>query len=142
MKMNVLSVALACLVAGSSCAAENSAKMAGDTSSKLSERYHLAKDQYERRLVCIEAIDKGLIACGRNVQILKEIFGHPPYFEKLRSGESSAAVVFFNIEQIKQDSKPAAAAALSGWYLYCKYNSKMQIVSYHVTNSPFTGSAW
>lgn len=133
----MLFVALACPISVSSFAAETSSEPNSETISRLSSRFRVAKNQYERRLVCIEAIDQGLIASGKDVQIVKEIFGTPSGFEKLRPGETSVVPVFFNVEQIMRESKPNATAALSGWYFFCKYDSEMQIVKYYVTNAPY-----
>lgn len=112
-----------------------------ETSSELSNRYHAAKTQQDRLLICIEAMNEGLIAKGKNVDVLREIFSEdvipPRSFGTPKAGERELATVFFNKDEIIKNSKPNSAAALSGWYFCCWYDEAKQITKYYITNSPY-----
>jgi hypothetical protein len=111
-----------------------------DTSSEISNRYHAAKTQQDRLLICIEAINEGVIAKGKNVDVLREIFdgdGVPPSFGIPKAGERELVTVFFNKNEIRRDSKANSAAALSGWYFCCWYDESKKITKYYITNSPY-----
>jgi hypothetical protein len=111
-----------------------------DTSSELSNRYRAAKTQQDRLLICIEAINQGLIAKGKNVNVLREIFdgdGIPPSYGIPKAGERELVTVFFNKDAIRKNCKPNSAAALSGWYFCCWYDESKRITKYYITNSPY-----
>lgn len=115
------------------CEAETTAK-------ELAKQYKSASTPYSRLLVCTEAINEGIIAPGKDADVIFEIFGHDvagPRIGKAEPGKLESNFVFFDLEKIRRESKPNSTAALSGWFFYCYYDEARKIKKYFITNSPF-----
>jgi hypothetical protein len=81
---------------------------------RLAKAYRAAPTEVERRAVCLDAIDVGVIARGRSVTVVYAIFG-TTYPRKLpRGSELETGVVDF--DPLPPPPSGGFAAAHIGWY--------------------------
>lgn len=98
---------------------------------RLAKAYRAAKTEFERRAVCLDAIDTGVIADRRSVAVVDAIFG-TTYTKKLpRRRELEWGFVDFHP---LPPPPPGIQAGGIGWYLAFKYNSAGQLEDYFLTN--------
>lgn len=124
---------LSVLISNQSCSA-------ADEVETYAKRYRAATTANARMLVCVDAINDGLIAQGKDIRVLAKIFFPDPdkaYFAPPLPGKASDWVVFFDIEKIKAESLPHSSATLTGWYFLCYYDDDKRIIQYYLTNTPF-----
>jgi len=85
---------------------------------RLAKAYRVARTESERRAVCLDAIDAGVLARDRPVAIVDAIFG-TTYAGKLpRGDELETGVVDFHPPLLSGSEK--AASGYIGWYLAFK----------------------
>jgi len=99
---------------------------------ELKRLYDSAKTEYERRDVCLRAIDQGTIYRDGPVSALDAIFGTHFASKLPRAGESNYGSVQFVPFVPSPDNSKAAANV--GWRLSVEYSTTGKIVNYYLTN--------
>ena len=99
---------------------------------ELKRLYWAAKTEYERRAVCLQAIDQGTIYRGGPVSSLDAIFGTHFASSLPGAGESKYAKVEFVPFVPSRDE--SFAAGKFGWYLSIEYSTTGKIVNYYLSN--------
>ena len=66
---------------------------------RLAKAYRAARTEFERRAVCLDAIDAGVIAEGRSVAVVDAIFGTNDAGKLPRGSELEAGVVDFHLSR-------------------------------------------
>jgi len=99
---------------------------------RLASAYLAARTDSERRAVCLEAIDAGVIARGRSVAVVDAVFG-TTYAKKLPAGaELETGVVDFHHSPPSPSNKIAASHV--GWYLAFRFDSAGKLQNYYLSN--------
>ena len=99
---------------------------------RFSKAYRAASTEFDRRTVCLEAIDSGVVARGRPVAVIDAIFG-TAYAKKLpRGDELETGVVHFHPPLASGND--AMASAYAGWYLAFQFDSAGTLQNYHLSN--------
>lgn len=100
---------------------------------RFAKAYRAAHTELERRAVCLEAIDAGVIAVGRPVAVVDAIFGtnyarkrRPPLHE-LETG----TVEFHPLPPLRRND---VQAAFVGWYFGFSFDSAGQLETYSLSN--------
>jgi hypothetical protein len=99
---------------------------------QLKRRYDIAKTEFERRDVCLQAIDQGVIYRGGPVSAVDAIFGTHFASKLPEAGESNYGSVDFIPFVASPDN--STAAGHFGWYLFVEYSTSGKIVNYYLTN--------
>jgi hypothetical protein len=104
---------------------------------ELARLYKAANSEYERRAVCLRAIDEGLIRLGGHVSSIDEIFG-THFSSNLQKGNGAIAkdIILF-ATQISPTPAPGGRPVgvdYVGWYMAVEYNDKGDIQNYYLTN--------
>jgi hypothetical protein len=100
---------------------------------RLAKAYRAARTEFERRAVCLDAIDAGVVARGHSVAVIDTVFGTtwarkvPPAGAELEWG-----VVKFHPLPPPPSDKFAAASI--GWYLAFQFDSTGTIQNYYLSN--------
>jgi hypothetical protein len=99
---------------------------------RLAKAYRAARTEFERRAVCLDAIDAGVIADRSSVAVVDAIFG-TTYARKLPHGrELETGIVDFHPPSLSgSDSR---ASAYIGWYLAFKFDTAGKLENYYVSN--------
>lgn len=126
------------LLATAACAgeqAQNSWPELRTPHENLKQRYAAARSPLERRSVCIDAIDEGVIDRGAPVAVLDEIFG-TAFSRKLPSASEGRRrdLVLFSPQSEPPPGPPTVASGYVGWYLAFEYDSNGLIQSYYLSN--------
>jgi hypothetical protein len=103
----------------------------------LKRLYRSARSEFERRTLCLQAIDGGAVYKGGPISSLDEVFGTnfgsqlPTQTEVRRVG-----VVHFVLENASEPSSEPSSVArgYSGWYLAVGYDHNGRIQDYYLTN--------
>jgi hypothetical protein len=100
---------------------------------RLAKAYRAAQTESERRAVCLEAIDKGVVARGRSVAIVDAIFGTDyakqlPHAKELHPG----IVYFYKTDPLS--NRDDVLVPFIGWYFAFNYDSAGRLENYHLTN--------
>lgn len=99
---------------------------------RLARAYRAARTELERRAVCLDAIDAGVIARGRSVTVVDAIFG-TNYTRKLpRGSELETGVVDFH--PLPPPPSDKGQAARVGWYFVFKFDSGGTLQDYYLSN--------
>ena len=99
---------------------------------RLAKAYRAARTEFERRAVCLDAIDAGVIARDRSVAVVDAIFG-TTYARKLPRGiELEKGVVDFHPPLLS--GSDAVASAYIGWYLAFEFDSTGRLQTYYLSN--------
>ena len=99
---------------------------------RLARAYRAARTEFERRAVCLDAIDVGEIAGGSSVAVIDAIFG-TTYARKLPRGiDLETGVVDFHPPQLSGSDR--VASSYSGWYLAFKFDSAGRLENYYLSN--------
>jgi hypothetical protein len=100
---------------------------------RLAKSYRAARTEFERRAVCLEAIDAGVVARGRSVGVVDAVFGTtwarklPPAGRELEWG----VVDFHTLPPLPNN---AMSAAHIGWYLAFEFDSTGRLQNYYLSN--------
>lgn len=101
---------------------------------RLAKAYRAARTEFERRAVCLDAIDAGVIGRGRRVAVVDAIFS-TNYARELPSGsELEAGVVDFHPLPPPTSDRVAVAHGYIGWYLAFKFDSNGTLQDYYLSN--------
>jgi hypothetical protein len=100
---------------------------------RLAKAYGAARTEFERRAVCLEAIDAGVVARGRSVSDFDALFG-TTYAKKLprAGGELEWGVVEFH--PLPPPPNDTMAAARIGWFLAFQFDSTGAVENYYLSN--------
>ena len=99
---------------------------------RLARSYRAARTEFERRAVCLDAIDAGVVARGRPVAVIDAVFG-TTYARKLPpAGGLETGVVHFHPSL--PSGSDAAASAYIGWYLAFEFDSTGRLQNYSLSN--------
>src|SRR5437868_14524372 len=99
---------------------------------RLAKAYRAARTEFERRSVCLDAIDSGVVARVRPVAVVDAIFG-TTYAKKLpRGSELETGVVHFHPPLLS--GSDSAASGYIGWYFAFEFDSNGRLQSYHLSN--------
>ncbi len=99
---------------------------------RLARAYRAARTEFERRAVCLDAIDAGVVARGRSVAVVDAVFG-TTYARKLPpAGQLETGVV--NFHPSPPSRSDAVQSAYIGWYLAFKFDSTGELQDYHLSN--------
>ncbi len=99
---------------------------------RLANAYRAAHTEFERRAVCLDAVDSGVIARGRPVVAVDAIFG-TTYANKLPHGSVlEAGVVDFHPPLLS--GSDTRASAYIGWYFAFKFDSSGRLQDYYMSN--------
>lgn len=99
---------------------------------RLAKAYRAAQSELDRRAVCLDAVDSGVIARGRSVTVVDTIFG-TTWAAKLPSGsELDWGVVEFH--PMAPPPTDAMAAAHIGWFLAFQFDSTGEVQNYYLSN--------
>ena len=100
---------------------------------RLAKAYNAASTELERRAVCLDAIDNGVIARGRSIAVVDAVFG-TSFARKLpRAGELETGVVDFHPSSPSPNDEVQAAHV--GWYLAFEFDSGGKLQNYFLTNA-------
>jgi hypothetical protein len=101
---------------------------------RLAKAYRAAHTEFERRAVCIEAIDAGVIAVGRPVAVVDAIFG-TTYAKRLPPPRDlEMGVVDFH--PLPPPPRNDVQAGHIGWYFGFSYDSAGRLKDYSLSNVP------
>jgi hypothetical protein len=99
---------------------------------RLAKAYRAARTEFERRAVCLDAIDSGVIAQDRSVAVVDAIFG-TTYASKLpRGSELEKGVVHFHPQP--PSPRNDVQVPYVGWYFAFKFDSAGRLQDYHLSN--------
>jgi hypothetical protein len=99
----------------------------------LARAYRAARTEFERRAVCLDAIDAGVLARGRSVAVVDAVFG-TTYARKLppEGGGLETGVVDFHPPP--PSPSDAVQVAYIGWYLAFEFDSDGRLQNYYLSN--------
>ena len=99
---------------------------------RLAKAYRAARTEVERRALCIDAIDAGVVARDRSVAVVDAVFG-TTYARKLpRGSKLETGVVDFHPPL--PSGSDAVASAHTGWYLAFEFDSTGRLQNYYLSN--------
>jgi len=99
---------------------------------RLAKTYRVARTEFERRAVCLDAIDAGVIARGRSVAVVDAVFG-TSYVRQLPTG-GGLEVGVVDFHPLPPPPSDSAAAAHIGWYLAFEFDSTGKLQNYYISN--------
>jgi len=99
---------------------------------RLARAYRAARTEFERRAVCLDAIDAGVVARGRSVVVVDAVFGTTWASRRPRAGELEQGIVYFH--PLPPPPSDAIQAAHIGWYLVLEFDSTGALQSYYLSN--------
>jgi hypothetical protein len=100
---------------------------------ELKGLYEAAKSEFERRAVCLRAIDEGAIYRGGPVSSLEAIFA-THFAQDLPTARESKRIAVIDFVPFVPSPDNSVAAGHSGWYLAFEYDSKGKIQNYYLSN--------
>jgi hypothetical protein len=109
------------------------AKANVDPVNELTAKYKCASSEKERMNVCIEVIDRGIIAFGSSVKVFDAIFGTKLVDQIPKPGEPMELGGVYFAEQPKIESEEIQTPTV-GWYCQVEFDSHGTIHSYHLSN--------
>jgi hypothetical protein len=103
------------------------------SSADLKRLYQTAKSQYERRAVCLRAIDEGIIHRGGRISSIDEVFDSrfSQTMPTKKEGKRIANIAFVPFVPIQE---PGVAAGEVGWYMNFEYDNQGIVQNYILTN--------
>ncbi len=100
---------------------------------RLAKAYRAARTESERRAVCLDAIDAGVVARGRSVAVVDAVFG-TNYARKLPPAGGGLEVGVVEFLPFPLPPSDAVAAAHTGWYLAFEFDSTGSLQNYYLSN--------
>jgi hypothetical protein len=94
--------------------------------------YAGAKTEAQKRLVCIEAIDAGVVRGGVSIDVLKRVFG--PDFEDFGMDSRSNRLAMVNFVAPWRSTNALVSDVYRGWYLAVSYMADGAVLTYHLSN--------
>jgi len=100
---------------------------------RLAKAYHAARTEFERRAVCLEAIDTGVIAVGRPLAVVDAIFG-TSYVKKRRPPLHELETGIVEFHPLPPPPRNDVQAAHVGWYFGFSFDSAGRLADYSLSN--------
>lgn len=100
---------------------------------RLARAYRAARTESERRAVCLDAIDAGVVARGRPVTVVDAVFG-TTYGKKLPPAGGGHETGIVEFHPLPSPPSDAVAAAHVGWYFAFEFDSSGKLQNYYLTN--------
>jgi len=100
---------------------------------RFAKAYRAAQTEFERRAVCLEAIDEGVIAVGRSVAVVDAIFG-TSYAKKRRPPRRELETGTVEFHPLPPPPRNDVQAAYVGWYFGFDFDSAGQLADYSLSN--------
>jgi len=100
---------------------------------RLARAYRAAQTELERRAVCLDAIDAGVVARGRSVAVVDAVFG-TTYARKLPPAGGGLEVGVVDFHPLPPPPSDAIQAAHIGWYLAFEFDSTGRLQNYYLSN--------
>jgi hypothetical protein len=100
---------------------------------RLAKAYRAASTEFERRAVCLEAIDAGVIAVGRSLAVVDAIFG-TSYAKKRRPPRHELETGVVDFHPLPPPTRNDVQAAHVGWYFGFSFDSAGQLADYSLSN--------
>jgi len=100
---------------------------------RLAKAYRGAQTEFERRAVCIEAIDAGVIAVGRPLGVVDAIFG-TSYAKKRRPPLHELETDTVEFYPLPPPLRNDVQAAFVGWYFGFRFDSAGHLADYSLSN--------
>lgn len=122
-----------CLVLSFLCGTSVSGAPPDKEVARLAAAYRAARTEFERRTVCLDAIDAGIVARGRSVADVDAVFGTT--FAKKLPGKGAGlewGVVHFH-PPLESGSDKKASGYI-GWFLAIQFYSDGTLENYYLTN--------
>ena len=121
-----------CIVLGFLCDTSVKGAQPDKEIDRLAKAYRAARTESERRAICLDVIDAGVIARGHSVAVVDAIFG-TNYAGKLPPGsELAAGVVDFHPPLLSGSDRVSSGSI--GWYLAFKFDSAGRLENYYLSN--------
>jgi hypothetical protein len=100
---------------------------------RLAKAYRAARTESERRAVCLDAIDAGIVARGRSVAVVDAVFG-TAYAKKLPPAGGGHEFGIVEFHPLPAPPSDAVGAAHVGWYFTFEFDSAGKLQNYYLTN--------
>jgi hypothetical protein len=100
---------------------------------RFAKAYRAARTELERRAVCLDAIDAGVLARGRSVAVVDAVFG-TTYATRLPPRGSGFETGVVDFQPIPSSGSKAVASGHVGWYLAFEFDSAGTLQNYYLSN--------
>jgi hypothetical protein len=100
---------------------------------RLASAYRVARTEFERRAVCLDAIDAGVVTRGRSVAVVDAVFG-TTYARKLPPAGGGLETGIVEFHPLPPPRSDAVASAHIGWYFAFEFDSAGEVQKYYLTN--------
>jgi len=100
---------------------------------RLAAAYRGARTEFERRAVCIDAIDAGIVARGRSVAVVDAVFG-TTYARKLPIKGSGLEWGVIDFHPPLESGSDKEASGFIGWFLAFQFYPDGTIENYYLSN--------
>lgn len=112
-----------------------------DTVAKFAARYKKTRGEFQKRDLCIELIDRGVLYLESPVEDLKRVFLQDFHdYGIIDEASNHLAIVYF---VRVPDTTNGESVALTGWFLSVRYRPDGSITHYCLSNeSKTTGMEW
>ena len=100
---------------------------------RLARAYREARTDIDRRTICLEALDGGLVARGRSVTVVDAVFG-TAYAKKLPHTGRELEWGTVDFHPLPPPPSDAMAAGHIGWYLALEFDSNGAVQNYYLSN--------
>jgi hypothetical protein len=124
---------LLCIVLSLVCAESARPEPQDININRLARAYREARTDLERRTVCLEAIDAGLVARGHSVAVIDAVFG-TTYAKKLPPTGSKVEWGVVEFHPLPSPPSDATSAAHMGWFLAFEFDSSGAVQNYYLSN--------
>jgi hypothetical protein len=128
-------VLILCLVLSFLCGASVRAAQPDREIDRFAKAYRAAQTEFERRAVCIEAIDAGVIAVGSPVAVVDAIFG-TSYVKKRRPRLHELETGTVDFHPLPPPPRDDIQAGHVGWYFGFSFDSAGKLANYSLSNVP------
>jgi hypothetical protein len=115
------------------CLAVCFSAVGADSLNSLAIKYKQCKVEAEKRALCVEALDEGVIGTGTPIADIKRVFQKD--FEECgldANGKDNAAIVHF-VPPLRSTNS-LVSDLWRGWYLALTYNKDGIVMTYYITN--------
>ncbi len=124
---------LLCVVLSLLCAESARPEQQGINIDRLARAYREARTDLDRRTVCLEAIDAGLVARGHSVAVVDAVFG-TTYAKRLPPPGSELEWGTVDFHPLPPPPSDAMAAGHIGWYLALEFDSSGAVQNYYLSD--------
>ena len=100
---------------------------------RFAAAYRAARTEMERRAVCLDAIDAGVVARGRSVAVVDAVFG-TTYAAKLPTKGGGLEWGVVNFHPPLESGSDKAASGYIGWFLAFQFYPDGTLENYYLSN--------